>query len=187
MIAGALKSPESWAKALRKAGIPPDAPGGTYDQMLAFERDVIHTGQYTLSAENDFFLVRGFKVAASAVYPSLKARFWQTLVSPSGSFIGSDNPVVMDGPKGQMVGFKSADIVIFTVNRFVALYSTKLPMRRPVVNRRFIASHNSFTMLTTEEQVYSHIPDFSWLDPAGRIRTDWQSFSRKSVAEAVGA
>jgi hypothetical protein len=187
MIAGALKSPKSWAKALVKAGIPADAPGAEYDRMIAFERDVIHTGQYTISAENDFFLVRGFKVAASAVYPSLKARHWRTLISPSGSFIGSDNPVVMDGPKGRVVGVRSADIVIFTVNRCIALYGTNLPVRRPLVNRRFIASHNSFTMLTAEAQVYSDVPNFCWLDADGEIQTDWRLFSKESLAQSIGA
>ena len=85
MISGALKSPQSWAKALKKAGIPADSPGAGYDGMLAFERDVINTGQYTISAENDFFLVRGFRVAASAVYPALKNRYWQTLISPAAA------------------------------------------------------------------------------------------------------
>ena len=34
-------------------------------------------------------------------------------MSSSGSFIGSDDPVSMDGPKGQYVGFKSAEAVAF--------------------------------------------------------------------------
>ena len=39
------------------------------------------------------------------------------------------------GPKGQLVGFKSADIIIFTVNRFLALYGW--PRRpRPLEQRR---------------------------------------------------
>ena len=187
MISGALKSPQSWAKALKKAGIPADSPGAGYDGMLAFERDVINTGQYTISAENDFFLVRGFRVAASAVYPALKNRYWQTLISPSGSFIGSDNPVAMDGPKGRLVGFKSADIVIFTVNRFLALYGTNAPLGRRLVNRRFIASHNSFTMISADEQLYSESPDFCWLDAADHIQTDWRAFSRESLLEAAQA
>ena len=62
MIAGALKTPETWAQALKKAGIPADAPGASYDGMLALERDVVSTGQYPISAENDFFLVKGFEL-----------------------------------------------------------------------------------------------------------------------------
>ena len=155
--------------------------------MLAYEREVIETGKYTVSAENDFYLVRGFKVAARSIYPALKARYWWTLISPTGSFIGSDNPVVMDGPKNQMIGFRSAEVVIFTVNRFLVLYGTNVPVRRPLANRKFIASHNSFTMLTAAEQLYSHVPDFCWRDPTGHVRTDWQSFSRESLIAATVA
>jgi hypothetical protein len=187
MIAGALKTPETWAQALKKAGIRADAPGASYQSMLAFEQDVIGTGQYTISAENDFFLVRGFKLAASAVYPALHNRYWQTLISPSGSFVGSDNPVAMDGPKGQRVGFKSAEIIIFTVNRFLALYGTNLPLRRPLVNRRLIAKHNTFAMITADEQIYSHAPDFCWLDATGRVQTEWRSFIKEGVLESVPA
>jgi len=187
MIAGALKTPDTWAQALKKAGISADAPGASYEDMMAFERDVFSTGQCTISAENDFYLVRGFRLAASAVYPALKNRFWQTLVSPSGSFIGSDNPVAMDGPKGKAAGFRSAEIVIFTVNRFIAFYGTNVPLRRPLVNRRFIAKHNSFTMITADEQIYSHATDFCWLDAMGHLRTDWRSFSKESLLEAVQA
>lgn len=185
MIAGALKSPDAWAKALKRAGIPADAPGASYDGMLAFERDVINTGQYTISAENDFYLVRGFRVAASAIYPALKNRYWQALVSPTGSFIGSDNPVMMDGPKGQPAGFKSAETVIFTVNRFLLLQGTNEPVAGLLVNRRLIARHNSFAMISANEQIYSQAPDFCWLDPVDRIQTDWRSFSKESLLEAI--
>jgi hypothetical protein len=187
MLSGALKSPKSWSKALRKANIPVDSPGADYDGMVAFERDVIKTGQYSLTAENEFFLARGFKVAAGAILPSLRARFWRTVVSPSGSFIGSDNPVVMDGPKNRTVGFKSADVVIFTINRHLALYGTNVPVQRPFVNRRLIAAHNTFTMLTAEEQLFSHVPDFCWLDSADRVQTEWKSFSKENVIASIKA
>jgi hypothetical protein len=113
IISGSLKSPAAWAAALRKAEIPADSPGSDYESMVKFEREVIETGQYELSAENDFYLVRGFRAAASSIMPALRSRYWGTIVSPSGSFIASDNPVVLDGPKERAVGFKSADVVIF--------------------------------------------------------------------------
>jgi hypothetical protein len=91
-VAGALKNPESWAKALKKAGIPPESRGADYEGMLAYERDFIKTGQYSVTAENEFYLFRGLKVAADSIMPSFNARYWQTLHSPSGSFIGSDKP-----------------------------------------------------------------------------------------------
>ena len=121
------------------------------------------------------------------MYPALKNRYWQTLISPSGSFVGSDNPVMMDGPKGERVGFKSADIIIFTVNRFLALYRTNSPLRRPIVNRRLIAKHNTFAMITADEQIYSHAPDFCWLDATARVQTEWRSFTKEGVLESVSA
>lgn len=185
MISGALKSPVSWAKALKKAGIPVDSPGADYDGMLKFERDVIKAGKYSLTAENEFFLTRGFKVAAGSIMPSLRARHWKTVLSPSGSFIGSDNPVIMDGPKDRAIGFRSADIVIYSVNRHVLLYGTNVPVRRGAVNRKMIAAHNTFTMLTAGEQLYSHVPNFCWLDTAGHVQTDWKLFSRESVIQSI--
>lgn len=86
-----------------------------------------------------------------------------------------------------MIGFRSAEVVIFTVNRFVALYGTNVPVRRSLTNRKFIASHNRFTMLTAGEKLYSHVPDFCWLDATGRVRSDWRSFSRQSLMAATVA
>jgi hypothetical protein len=180
----ALKNPKSWAKVLEMAGISEDE--FAYGRALALECD-IQTGKYTLSAENDFYLSRGFHIAATAVYPALRRRHWRTLVSPSGSFIGSDNPVIMDGPKGQKVGFTSAEIVIFTVNRFLALYGTNLPLRSRLVNRKFVAYHNSCTMLHADEQLYSHLPGFCWLDAQGRIQNDWHGLSKDCLIQAIGA
>jgi hypothetical protein len=186
-VAGALKNPASWAKALKKAGIPPESPGADYQGMLAYERDVIKMGQYSVTAENEFYLFRGLRVAANSIMPSFNARHWQTLHSPSGSFIGSDNPVVMDGPKGRMVGFNSADVIIFTINRYLALYGTNVPARHGRVNRRLIAGHNTASMLEAEEQLYSCVADFCWLDSRRDVHTDWRAFSRESVIESISA
>ena len=185
IISGALKSPATWAAALKKADIVADSPGSDYESMQKFEREVIETGEYELTAGNEFYLVRGFKVAASAIVPGLKARYWSTIVSSSGSFIASDNPVVMDGPKDRMMGFKSADVVFFVVNRHVLLCGTKVPVRRPFINRKLIARHNTFFMLTAEEQLYSHVANFCWFDETGRVRNDWEGFSKENVLASV--
>jgi hypothetical protein len=178
-MAKALKSPASWVKALRRAGIPADSTGASYEDMLRFERDVIEAGKYSLSAENDWYLMRGFSAAQRSIMPSLRARHWGASVSPSGSLIGSDNPVVMDGPAGQQIGFKSAEIVMFPVNRHVLLYGTSASVRPPSVNRERIAEHNTFTMLTANEYLYSHVPDFCWLDENRSHQTDWRLFSKE--------
>jgi hypothetical protein len=185
MISKSLKSREAWEQHLTKAGIPLDSPGADYEGMLKFEREVIKTGQYTMTAENEFYLVKGFKLAVEATLPSLRERFWTSLVSPSGSFVGSDSPVMLDGPKGMMVGFKNADFVLFPVNRFVLLAGTKVPVRPPFVNRRRVARHNSFTMALADRQIYSHVPDFCWLDADRQVRNDWESFSKETLLQSV--
>ena len=180
----ALKSPKSWAKILKKAGIPADTPGASYKDALEFERKVIDAGEYSLSAENDWYLMRGFSAAEGSIIPSLRARHWGAYISSSGSFIGSDNPVMMDGPPGQQIGFKSAEIVMFPVNRHVLLYGTSVSVRPPSVSRKRIARHNTFTMLTADEYVYSHVSDFCWLDENNLYQTDWRLFSKEKFSPA---
>jgi hypothetical protein len=181
-IANALKSPASWSKSLKKAGISDDSPGASYEDMLKFERDVIDAGKYRLSAENDWYLLRGFSAAERSIIPALQARHWGAYISPTGNFIGSDNPVSMDGPAGRQIGFKSADIVMFPVNRHVLLYGTNVSVKPPSVTRKRIARHNTFTMLTADEYVYSHVSDFCWLDEHDAYQTDWRLFSKKKFS-----
>jgi hypothetical protein len=178
-FAEALKTPESWAAWLKKLGIAADAPGADYAKMVEFERG----HQYTLSAEPEWFLYRGFK-AIEGVVSSLAERYWRASVSSSGSFIGSDDPVAMDGRRGQYVGFKSAEIVLFPVSRHILLYGTNRGVAPMVVSRKRIAAHNTFTMLTADEQVYSHVPDFCWLDETGAYQTDWKLFSKEKFIKS---
>ena len=51
--------------------------------------------------------------------------------SPGGGFIGSDNPVTLDGLKGKEIGFKNADIIAYPVSKHVVLYSTLNLRHRP--------------------------------------------------------
>lgn len=173
-LSEALRSPESWAKMLKKLDIPADSPGGDYEQMCEFER----SGEYSLSAETEWYLLKAFE-GAQTIIPLLMARHWGASISRKGSFIGSDNPVVLDGPKGGMVGFKNADIVIYPVSRHVILYGTKSVERPPLVSQMYIARHNTFMMLTAGEQVFSSTPDFCWLDETDGYQTDWKLFSKK--------
>jgi hypothetical protein len=170
----ALKSRESWAAALKDAGIPADSPGADYDAMREFER----SGQYSLTAEPEWYLQRGF-AAVPAITRSLMARRWAMSFSKSGSFIGSDSPVALDGPKDGKVGFKNAEIVTYSVSRYVLLYGTKVAVMTPFVSRKYIAHTNTFAMLTAEAQVYSHTSDFCWLDETHRYQTDWRLFSKE--------
>ena len=143
-------------------------------------------GEISLSAENGWYLLRGFHLADVAI-PLLGARAWGTVLSRTGSFIGSDNPVAMDGPKDQMIGFSSAHILQFPVNRHVLLYGTNAPARPRPVNRKLIAQHNTLTMLTADEHLYSHEPNFCWLDEMGKDQTDWTLFSRDKILAGAAA
>jgi hypothetical protein len=78
-----------------------------------------------------------------------------------------------------MIGFKNAEVVTYPVSRHVLLYGTKFPVKRSPVNLNYIAHTNTFTMLTAEEHVYSHVSDFCWLDETGKYQTEWRLFSKE--------
>lgn len=102
-----------------------------------------------------------------------------------GRFIGSDNPVMMDGTKRQLVGFKNADIVLFLLSRHVLLFSANRRVEPMQATYRRVAAVNTLTMLTADEQVYSHEPDFYWLDENGNCQTDWRLFSKEKILQSV--
>lgn len=174
----ALRSPEAWATCLKKCGIAPDAPGADYEAMVEFERG----HNYTLSAEPDWYLYRGLR-SVEHIASTLSERCWGASVSVPGGFIGSDNPVVMDGPKGGLVGFKNAEIVQFPVSRHVLLFGSARKPKPLPATYRIIAAFNTFMMMTADEQVYSHTPDFYWLDENGKYQTDWTLFSKEKLIE----
>ena len=184
MVSKALESPETWKQALVKAGIPTDEPAAAYERMVEFQQRVLKTGEYTMEANTAWYLARGFQGAANTVFPLLLKRYWGMLHSPSGSFIGSDNPVGMDGPKGQLSGFKCADVILFPVNRYILLVGTNEPVKQPFVNRKLIARYNTFTMLAATEQLYSHEPNFGWLDENSKYQESWELFSKKRIVSA---
>ena len=175
----ALKTPESWAALLKKCGFAPDARGADYDSMVKFERE----HNYTLSAEPEWYLYRGFK-AIEHVAETLAERNWRACISEKGGFIGSDNPVVMDGPKGQQIGFKSAEIVMFPVSRHVLLFGANHRVKPMQATYRRVAAVNTFTMMTADEQVYSHEPDFYWLDENGNYQTESRLFSKEKILQS---
>ena len=182
-LAEALKTPESWAAWLKKAGFAPNAPEADYDSMVKFERELEREHNYTLSAEPEWYLYRGFK-AIEGVAKTLAERYWRACISVKGGFIGSDNPVVMDGPKGQLVGFKNAEIVLFPVSRHVLLFGANHRVKPMQATYRRVAAVNTFTMMTADEQVFSHEPDFYWLDENGNCQTDWKLFSKEKILQS---
>lgn len=179
LMVKALKNPQSWATWLKKCGVAPDAPGADYDSMVKFERE----HNYALSAEPEWYLYRGFK-AIEHVAETLAERNWRACVSVKGGFIGSDNPTVMDGPKGELVGFKNAEIVLFPLSRHVLLVGTARRVKPMQATYMRVAAVNTFTMMTADEQVYSCAPDFYWLDENGNTQTDWRLFSKEKILQS---
>jgi hypothetical protein len=180
-LAAELKSEETWKRALKKARIAEDAPGAAYESMMEFYRD----GRFSLSVQTDWYVQQTFK-AAEHILPTLAGRSWRVAISPSGSFIGSDNPVILDGPKNEMRGFKNAEIITYVLSRHVVLCSTLPPEPLPFVNRKYIAHLNRLLLLRAE-QVFSNVSDFCWLDENNKYQTDWTLFSKEKYLGAVAS
>jgi hypothetical protein len=168
-----LETKESWEKALTEAGIPLDAPGAEYEGQKASK-----PSDYTLNVSTDWYVQRAFE-AADNILPSLRKRVWQAAFSPTGSFVACDNPVMMEGPKGQPIGFGNASIVLYAISRHVLLYGTLQRVPPLFITRKYIAHTNTFSLLRAEEQVFSHVPDFCWLDEHHKYQTDWTLFSKE--------
>jgi hypothetical protein len=179
-MAEALKTEESWAAAMKKADIAPGTPGSDYRGMKEF----FQSGDYTLSAATEWYMQRAF-VAAGEIGTLLEKRHWGAAISPSGSFIGCDNPVTLDGPKGKMAGFVNAEIIMYQLSRHVLLYGGGRDILPPFVNRKYIAHMNTFAIIRAQDQVYSHIADFGWLDEAGTYQSNWELFSKEKILASV--
>jgi len=178
-LAADLETKETWIRALKQVGMTEDAPGAAYEGMMEFHRD----GQFSLSVQTDWYVQQTFK-AAEHILPTLAGRSWRIAVSPSGSFIGSDNPVILDGPKNEMRGFKNAEIITYVLSRHVVLCSTLPPEPPPFVNRKYIAHLNRLLVLRAE-QVFSTVRDFCWLDENNKYQTDWTLFSKEKILAAA--
>lgn len=168
-----LESPKKWQEALRIAGIQPDSEGADYESAKEFES----SGQMTLKAPPGFYL-RSSALVVEQIGASFERRYWNAHVSPTGQFIGSDSPVALDGPKNKPMGFENAEIIMYPVSRHVLIYGTSEPIEPLLLTTKLVAQFNTFAMLFADEQVYSHRPDFHWLDSAGKCQNDWTLFSK---------
>ena len=169
-----LKNPESWRRTLKKMKVSLDAPEADYHKM----REFVESGQYNLSADDEWYVKQSLE-GAEAIIPTLLRRHWQTLTSQKGSFIGSDNPVALDGERRKMIGFANAEVIIFPISKHVVLYGTLSRIRSIPTTEMLIARLNTMAMLHAHEQVFSRRPDFCWLDEAERYQTGWTSFERE--------
>ena len=173
-IAQDLQTRETWIAGLKEAGMDPNDPGADYEAMKRF----FESGEFNITAETDWYVQRAFK-DAEGIAPLLRERYWGASFSDNGRFIASDNPVALEGPKGEMVGFKNAEFVFYPVSRHVFLTGTLVRMPRPRFNLNFIAQTNTMMLLTADAQVYSHVSDFSWADENRKHQTDWRLFSKE--------
>ena len=105
-----LRTPETWRSGLIEAGMDPDAPGADYENMKRF----FESGEYSITAETDWYLQRAFSDIDGLV-ETLRRRYWGTSITPQGRLIASDNPVVMEGERGQMIGFANAELITYPV------------------------------------------------------------------------
>ncbi len=168
-----MSTRERWEAVLTKVGVPLDDPNAEYPRIV----EMMNHPETLLSAMPGFYLQLGSRVLQD-VASALRMLRWQWLVSPTGQFIGSDDPVLLDGESGQPIGFQNAEIVSFPVNRFVYLFGTREAVEVPYMTTKIAARHNTFTMLRSDEQVYSHRPDFHWLSSADKCKNDWTLFSK---------
>jgi hypothetical protein len=93
--------------------------------------------------------------------------------------IGSDNPLVLDGPAGRKIGFENAGVIIYPVSRHVVLYGAASPANLQPMNRTDVARHNTFMMTTASDYVFSHRSDFVWLDENEQCQTDLNLFHKE--------
>lgn len=172
-MAKALKSRDSWKRMLKKLRVPLDNPEADYDKM----KDFVESEQYSLYAENEWYVQQGIE-SIQIAFPSLLSRQWQTYISQKGSFIASDNPVVLDSEKNQMIGIANAEVIIYPLSRHVLLQGTRFEASRQFLNELLIARFNTLMMLSAHEQVFSWKPDFCWLSHSERYQTDWKLFAK---------
>lgn len=179
-VATALESEQSWIDTRKRVGIPIDAPGGDYRSMKEFWE----SGEHSLRIPTEWYMLEAFK-AAGSIAPLLRKRYWGAAISPSGSFIGTDNPVIMDAAKGEMSGFVNAEVIFYQLSRHVLLYGVRDAIEPPFVNRKYIAHMNTFAMIRAQEQVFSPVPDFGFLDEAQKYQSNWELFSKDKILASV--
>jgi len=172
-MARALRNQASWKRVLKKLNVPFDSPEADYDKM----RDFVESDQYFLSADKEWYIQQGIE-SANMIVPPLLTRHWHAYVSQKGSFIASDNPVALEGEKGEMVGFANAGVVIYPLSRHILLCGTKLDMTPAPLSELLIARLNTLMMLKAHEQVFSWKPDFCFLDDSEHYQTEWKLFAK---------
>ena len=168
-----LQTPETWRAALVAMGEDPDRPGTDFEGMRRF----VEGREYSLRAETAWFMERAF-TDVDTILRCLRERFWGTSITQHGRLIASDNPVMLEGERDHLVGFRNAEFVFYPLSRHVLLTGTTVRVQPPPFNFYYFARMNTMTLLRTDAQVYSHIPDFVWCDRDRNTQQDWRLFSK---------
>jgi len=168
-----LRSEDTWLATLKKTNTDPARPGADYEGMKRF----FESGEWNITVETDWYMQRAFR-DANGVLESLRKRHWGVSFTQKGRLIASDNPIVLEGDKGQMIGFKNAEFILYPLSRHAFLTGVYDKTLKPIHNFNYFASMNTMMMLNADEQVFSHVPDFSWLDEHRKHQTDWTLFSK---------
>lgn len=181
-LARALETPESWNQLLKETSISLDDPNAEYERQRRIGKEI------KLSLKTGVYFKHG-STFLPEIEKSFSKRYWSSLFSPSGNFIGSDNPVALDGPFiGDGNRFETARRAVYPVSRHLYLYGNLSPTSDYVhVTTKLIAMCNTFTMLNASEQLYSHRPDFHWLDSEGKCRNDWEAFAVSDFAQCTSS
>ena len=159
-----LRNPDTWCAGLVEAGMDPDAPGADYESVKRF----FESGEYSITAETDWYLQRAFSNIDGLV-ETLRGRHWETSITEQGRLIASDNPVVMEGERGQMIGFANAELINYPVSRHVLLTGTLVRVAAPRMNFNYFANMNTLTLLRVDAQAYSTLPiSLGWIRIATR-------------------
>jgi hypothetical protein len=168
-----LQSRERWMASLVADGMDPDSPATEYESV----KRIFESGNWSISAQTGWYIQRAFQ-DVNTILDCLRERYWGISFTDQGRLIASDNPVALEGAKGQMIGFRNADFVFYPVSRHALLFGTLQQVERPVENFNYFAGMNTMMLIGADAQVYSHIGNFSWLDEYRKHQTDWRSFSK---------
>lgn len=173
----ALSSPQRWKAVLKEIGVEDCSPGSDYCKAKRFWE----SRAFTLKPSTDWYIHRALLLARRTAV-QLRKRHWQSYITRFGRLVASDNPVVLDGPQRTKIGFKNAEVILYPVSRHVFLQGTLKPVARSRENFNYFSRFNTMLLLRSQSQVYSHVPDFSWLNAKETPCTDWRVFSRDDFA-----
>lgn len=176
VLAKFLHCPDTWTAALEERNIDPTVPAASYEEAM----QIFESGDWNVAKRTDWFILWALR-EVSHIHGRLRERYWHTSISPKGRLIASDTPVVLDGERDQLIGFRNAELIFYPVSRHVLIVGSKAPLKEPQQNLRFFAGWNTMALLRAEAQVYSHEPDFVWLDAAGKVRDDWRAFTKGNL------